>query len=63
MKSLKCNYCENIVSEPITVIPCGHTFCFSCKKAYVKNCHKCGPKGKIDAMYRNELLDDIINMV
>ena len=45
------------------MIPCGHNFCRSCKKAYEKKCIKCGPKAQIDAMYRNELLDDIINMV
>ncbi|KAL4464606.1 hypothetical protein ABPG72_019062 [Tetrahymena utriculariae] len=63
IKSLKCNYCEQFIKEPITIIPCGHSFCFSCKKAYAKDCIKCGPKVKVEAMYRNELLDDIIGMV
>jgi hypothetical protein len=63
MKSLKCNFCNKFIKEPVTVIPCGHSFCFGCKKAYEKECIKCGPKIKVEAMYRNELLDDIISMV
>lgn len=47
----------------MTIIPCGHSYCFECKKGYSKECFKCGPKLKIEAMYRNELLDDIIAMV
>jgi hypothetical protein len=59
----------------VTVIPCGHSYCFECKKGYAKECSKCGPKViinffkkyitkvKVEAMYRNELLDDIIEMV
>ncbi|EAS06096.2 hypothetical protein TTHERM_00670200 (macronuclear) [Tetrahymena thermophila SB210] len=62
LKSLKCNYCSKFIKEPITIIPCGHSFCFQCKKAYAKDCIKCGPKVKVEAMYRNELLDDIITM-
>jgi hypothetical protein len=63
MKSLKCNFCLKFIKEPVTIIPCGHSFCTSCKTAYAKHCIKCGPKVKIEAMYRNELLDDIIDLV
>ena len=74
MKSLNCNFCGKLIVEPVTVIPCGHNFCLGCKKAYTKECIKCGPKViyiyykiiiqvKIEAMYRNELLDDILNIM
>lgn len=63
LKSLKCCHCSKFIKEPVTVIPCGHSFCLGCKKAYAsKECIKCGPKIKVEAMYRNELLDDIIEM-
>ncbi|EGR29369.1 lim domain protein [Ichthyophthirius multifiliis] len=63
MKNLKCQYCLKFIKEPVTIIPCGHSFCQQCKTAYNKSCIKCGPKVKIEAMYRNELLDDIIELV
>lgn len=62
MKNLKCNHCNKVIKEPVTIIPCGHNFCLQCKVAYTKQCIKCGPKVKIEAMYRNELLDDILDM-
>ena len=48
------------MKEPVTLIPCGHSYCLNCKKGYAKNCLKCGPKNAIDATYRNELLDEIV---
>lgn len=34
-----------------------------CKKGYNKTCLTCGPDLKIEAVYRNELLDDIVKVV
>ncbi|CAD8062161.1 unnamed protein product [Paramecium sonneborni] len=62
-KGLACTFCNKFIKQPVTIIPCGHSYCFECKKGYQKECFKCGPKLKIEAMYRNELLDDIIDMV
>ncbi|CAK62444.1 unnamed protein product (macronuclear) [Paramecium tetraurelia] len=62
-KGLACTFCNKFIKQPVTIIPCGHSYCFECKKGYQKECSKCGPKLKIEAMYRNELLDDIIEMV
>ncbi|CAD8147885.1 unnamed protein product [Paramecium octaurelia] len=62
-KGLACTFCNKFIKQPVTIIPCGHSYCFDCKKGYQKECFKCGPKLKIEAMYRNELLDDIIEMV
>ncbi|KAM3138079.1 hypothetical protein pb186bvf_009752 [Paramecium bursaria] len=62
-KNLTCQYCNKFIKQPVTIIPCGHSYCFDCKKGYAKECSKCGPKLKVEAMYRNELLDDIIEMV
>ncbi|CAK85106.1 unnamed protein product (macronuclear) [Paramecium tetraurelia] len=62
-KNLSCTFCNKFIKQPVTIIPCGHSYCFECKKGYNKECFKCGPKLKIEAMYRNELLDDIIAMV
>jgi len=47
----------------VTCIPCGHSFCISCEKGYFKNiCYKCGPKTVVDAVYRNELLDELMQL-
>lgn len=51
------------MTNPITVIPCGHNYCMNCKKGYTKSCFICGDKAKIEAVYRNELLDDIAQVV
>ena len=47
----------------MTVIPCGHNYCLNCKRGYNKSCVTCGPGLKIEAVYRNELLDDIVKVV
>lgn len=58
--SLQCQFCKQTMKDPVTIIPCGHCFCLGCKKGYQKECCRCGPKVKIDALYRNELLDDVL---
>ena len=63
MENLKCQLCTKVIVSPVTIIPCGHSYCLECKKGYQKECAKCQGKVKIDAMYRNELLDDIIAML
>lgn len=60
---MQCNFCHHSLIQPITVIPCGHNFCLNCKKGYTKCCSVCGEKVKIEAVYRNELLDDIAQLV
>jgi hypothetical protein len=32
----------------------------NCQKGYKKNCHVCGNKAIVEAVYRNELMDDIL---
>lgn len=59
---IQCPYGHEL-SNPITVIPCGHNYCLGCKKGYTKECMLCNGKLKIEAVYRNELMDDIINIV
>ncbi len=61
--SVTCTYCSNQLKEPVTIIPCGHCFCLNCKKGYQKECCRCGPKVKIDALYRNELLDEVLEVL
>ena len=51
------------LKNPVTIIPCGHNYCLGCKKGYQKECMQCNGKLKIEAVYRNELMDDIIGMV
>ncbi len=43
-----CTYCTKPLDEPVTIIPCGHSFCLKCKIGYDKgNCVRCGPKAKV----------------
>jgi hypothetical protein len=51
------------MSDPVTCIPCGHSYCKVCKVGYQKQCYKCPKSEKIEAVYRNELLDDIVAML
>lgn len=34
--SIACEYCKKRLKKPVTCIPCGHSFCFDCKKGYEK---------------------------
>jgi hypothetical protein len=51
------------LKNPVTIIPCGHNYCLGCKKGYAKECMQCSGKFKTEAIYRNELMDDIIGIV
>jgi len=45
----------------MTCIPCGHSYCSDCKDGFEGDkCHKCGPKFEVEAVYRNELLDELL---
>ena len=60
---MSCRYCKKILDKPATVIPCGHTYCVSCKTGYRRNqCYACGPDIKVSAVYRNELLDEFFKL-
>lgn len=51
------------MKNPVTCIPCGHSFCYTCKSKFSKFCVKCGTEdGKIEAVYRNEVLDEFIKI-
>ncbi len=64
IKNFKCQYCDQLLKKPATVIPCGHTYCVSCKDGYRRNkCHRCGPTGTVQAVYRNELLDEFFKVL
>lgn len=55
--SFTCIQCIKIYKEPVTCIPCGHSFCAGCVKS-LGHCSQCGPDLKI-THYPNELLDDL----
>ena len=54
--------CKDILKDPITCIPCGHSYCMGCRQGYKgKRCYECGEDGNIDVMYRNKLMDEILD--
>lgn len=64
MKNLSCGVCHQLLNNPVTCIPCGHSYCKNCKSGYKDFCFDCGKSnGNVDAIYRNELMDDMINLV
>jgi late competence protein required for DNA uptake (superfamily II DNA/RNA helicase) len=57
--NIQCDYCSKQLKNPVTNIPCGHSYCQECKAGYLKECKKCSGV-KREAVYRNELLDEVI---
>lgn len=58
-KLLSCRFCNREICEAVSVVPCGHSYCKSCKKGYESSCFRCGPKRKIEGLYRNGILDEV----
>lgn len=58
----KCNFCNGLIQQAVTVIPCGHNYCQKCENGYKGKCNTCGPKVKIEAVYKNELMDEILSV-
>lgn len=49
---MKCKLCDKTITEAITVIPCGHSFCKKCKKGYKGNiCFSCGEDEEVILIY------------
>lgn len=41
---ITCLYCMNIYDDPITLIPCGHSYCRKCSEGYSNGCSECHQK-------------------
>lgn len=59
---LVCKYCNKQLKKSVTVIPCGHSYCFDCKKGYQVSCYICGPQKEIEAVYLNLFMDEILKV-
>ncbi|CAD8159522.1 unnamed protein product [Paramecium octaurelia] len=57
-----CKLCHQELKDPVTVIPCAHSYCRSCKKGYMGKCFICGPEEQIEATYANMLLIPMIEL-
>ncbi|CAD8168117.1 unnamed protein product [Paramecium pentaurelia] len=57
-----CKLCHQELKEPVTVIPCAHSYCRQCKKGYMGQCFICGPDEQIEATYANMLLIPMIEL-
>ncbi|CAK76336.1 unnamed protein product (macronuclear) [Paramecium tetraurelia] len=57
-----CKLCHQELKEPVTVIPCAHSYCRSCQKGYMGRCFICGPEEEIEATYANLLLIPMIEL-
>ena len=34
-----CGFCDKMVKEPYTVLPCGHNFCQECREGFHEDCY------------------------
>lgn len=57
--SFTCFTCMDVFTDPVTCIPCGHSYCLKCIESAGK-CVQCkdGSGGNVQ-YYKNELLDDL----
>lgn len=58
--NLSCPYCLEIIKNPITCFPCGHTFCAKCKKGYMPSCSECKDELSMETTFKNKLLNEIL---
>lgn len=57
-----CKYCNKELRDPVTVIPCAHSYCRCCRKGYFKECYLCGSETEIEASYVNKLLVTMVDL-
>lgn len=51
---MECKFCLTLAQNPVTVIPCAHTYCKTCSSGYASMCHCCGPSvGNIESYWRH----------
>ena len=63
-----CLHCFNLFDNPVTCIPCNHSYCQGCvdklKKSNTRGdgkwCTECANGGFVEATVRNELLDQLV---
>lgn len=61
--NLSCSYCLELLNKPITLIPCGHSFCNKCKEAYEDKCYECKQEVSSKGFIRNKFFDEIISKI
>ncbi|KAM3134466.1 hypothetical protein pb186bvf_013432 [Paramecium bursaria] len=58
----QCKYCHKNVRDPVTVIPCAHSYCRQCRKGYTGQCIVCQDENKIEAIYENHFLTTLVDL-
>ena len=56
---LCCQKCLELLDDPLTIIPCGHTFCLKCVGEDQEECPKCNMD--VDFSFKNQLLTVIVS--
>ncbi|CAD8093459.1 unnamed protein product [Paramecium primaurelia] len=59
-RHLECKYCGKELKDPVTLIPCAHSYCKGCRKGYSNDCFLCGKELKIEAVYLNQFMIDMM---
>ncbi|CAK69774.1 unnamed protein product (macronuclear) [Paramecium tetraurelia] len=59
-RHLECKYCGKELKDPVTLIPCAHSYCKGCRKGYSNDCFLCGKELKLEAVYLNQFMIDMM---
>ncbi|CAD8116938.1 unnamed protein product [Paramecium sonneborni] len=59
-RHLECKYCGKELKDPVTLIPCAHSYCKACRKGYSNDCFLCGKELKLEAVYLNQFMIDMM---
>ena len=68
---LQCQVCKSLPVEPVTCIPCGHSFCKGChygtgshkqRDSGNPKCKQCSDNSITMYVYRNEYIEELMKM-
>ncbi len=55
--NMACMHCYELMKDPVTLFPCGHSYCKGCTSGYLEECEECHQASNY---YSNTHLQEII---
>jgi hypothetical protein len=53
-----CSICNKLIKDPVTVVLCGHSYCWECTKGYEDECFDCNTGLPVERTFANKSLAD-----